>query len=59
MYYAGQLFVGSKHTTNPLAISKKIFENFIQRGGNYIKENVKNISQKNNSAEIILDDQTL
>ena len=30
VYYAGQLFIGSRHTTNPLAISKKIFESFLQ-----------------------------
>ena len=29
VYYAGQLFTGSRHTTNPLAISIKIFEKFL------------------------------
>ena len=55
VYYAGQLFVGSRHTTNPLAISKKIFETFLAKEGKYIQENVKNVLQKNNSVEILLD----
>ena len=55
VYYAGQLFVGSRHTTNPLAISKEIFQSFLSRGGSYIKENVKGVLQKNNSVEIILE----
>ena len=33
VYYAGQLFIGSRHTTNPLAISTKIFEKFLELGG--------------------------
>jgi len=55
IFYSGQLFLGSRHTTNPLAITKKIFEGFIMQGGKYIKENVKNVLQKENSVEIILD----
>tara|TARA_Y100001970_G_scaffold192969_1_gene234529 strand:+ start:692 stop:1927 length:1236 start_codon:yes stop_codon:yes gene_type:complete len=55
IYHAGQLFVGSRHTTNPLAISKKIFNSFLQKGGNYINQNVENIIQKNNCVEIILE----
>ena len=31
VFYAGQLFVGSRHTTNPLAIRRKIFESFNTR----------------------------
>ncbi len=54
VYYAGKLFVGSRHTTNPLAITNKIFENFLQRGGKYINQNINNLIQKNDSAEIIL-----
>ena len=55
VYYAGQIFEGSRHTTNPLAISKKIFENFLLQGGNYIKKNVNDVFQKENSVEIILE----
>ena len=59
VYYSGQLFVGSRHTTNPLSISKKIFENFLLRGGKYIKENVKNVSQKENSIELSLENKRI
>ena len=54
VFYAGQIFEGSRHTTNPLAISNKIFENFLLQGGKYIKKNVNNVSQKENSVEIFL-----
>ena len=59
IYYAGQLFVGSRYTTNPLAISKKIFESFLQGGGKYINENIKDLLQKNNNLEIILDQKVI
>ena len=54
VYYAGQLFIGSRHTTNPLAISTKIFEKFLELGGIYIKQNVTNLIQKENNIEIYL-----
>ena len=54
VYYAGQLFIGSRHTTNPLAISTKIFEKFLELGGVYIKQNVTNLIQKENNIEIYL-----
>ena len=54
VYYAGQLFTGSRHTTNPLAISIKIFDKFLELGGIYIKQNVTNLIQKENNIEIYL-----
>ena len=54
VYHAGHLFVGSKHTTNPLAISQKIFESFLRGGGEFINENVKNIKNKEDLVEISL-----
>ena len=54
VYYAGQLFTGSRHTTNPLAISTKIFEKFLELGGIYIKQNVTNLIQKENNIELYL-----
>jgi len=54
VYYAGQLFTGSRHTTNPLAISTKIFEKFLDLGGIYIKQNVNNLIQKEKSIELSL-----
>ena len=49
VFYNGQLFLGSRHTTNPLAISKKIFEHFINNGGVYIKKNIENITPSDSS----------
>jgi len=49
IFYNGQLFVGSRHTTNPLAISKKIFQTFIDNGGMFIKKNIENITPQESS----------
>ena len=49
VFYNGQLFLGSRHTTNPLAVSKKIFEHFINNGGVYIKKNIENITPSDSS----------
>jgi len=59
IYYAGQLFIGSRHTTNPLAISKKIFESFIQGGGKFINENVKNFIDKVDVVEVCLQEKKI
>ncbi len=59
VYYAGQIFTGSRHTTNPLAISTKIFEKFLELGGTYIKQNVKNLIQKENFIELYLDNKKI
>ncbi len=59
VYYAGQVFTGSRHTTNPLAISTKIFEKFLEIGGIYIKQNVKNIFHNENSIELFLEDKKI
>ncbi len=56
VYFAGQIFTGSRHTTNPLAISNKIFHKFLELGGIYINQNVKNIIQKENKIELRLED---
>ena len=56
VYYAGQIFTGSRHTTNPLAISNKIFDKFLELGGIYINHNVRNIIQKENKIELRLED---
>ena len=59
VYYAGQVFTGSRHTTNPLAISTKIFEKFLEIGGIYIKQNVKNIFHNENRIELFLEDKKI
>ena len=43
VFFNGQLFIGSRHTTDPLAVSKKIFESFINNGGKFVKNHVSNI----------------
>ena len=59
VYYAGHLFVGSRHTTNPLAISKKIFESFLEGGGEFINENVKNLTNREDLVEISLQEKKI
>ena len=43
IYYKGQVFKGSRHTTNPLAISKKIFDSFVINGGKYLQKKITNV----------------
>ncbi|MDC0226643.1 FAD-binding oxidoreductase [Alphaproteobacteria bacterium] len=59
IYYAGYLFIGSRHTTNPLAISKKIFQSFLQAGGEFINESVKNILDKDDLVQINLQEKEI
>ena len=59
IYYAGYLFTGSRHTTNPQEISKRIFNNFIERGGKFINENVKNIVNREDFVEISLNEKKI
>jgi len=54
VYYSGQVFTGSRHTTNPLAISTKIFEKFLELGGVYINQNIKNLTQKEKNIELLI-----
>ena len=59
VYYAGQVFTGSRHTTNPLAISNKIFDKFIELGGIYINQNVKNLIQNEKNIELFMEDKKI
>ena len=43
VYYKGQVFTGSRHTTNPLAISKKIFASFINNGGKFLQKKLQTL----------------
>ena len=43
IYYKGQVFTGSRHTTNPLAISKKIFDSFVINGGKFLQKKITNV----------------
>ena len=44
VYYKGEIFTGSRHTTNPLAISKKIFDAFINSGGKFLQKKITDVS---------------
>ena len=59
VYYSGQVFTGSRHTTNPLAISNKIFDKFIELGGIYINQNVKNLIQNEKNIELLMEDKKI
>ena len=59
VYYAGHLFVGSRHTTNPLAISKKIFESFLEGGGEFINKNVENLTSSQELIELSLQEKKI
>lgn len=47
LYYKGILFEGSRHTTNPLKISQKILDTFIDRGGVFLNKKVTHIEENN------------
>ncbi len=53
IFYNGQLFIGSRHTNNPAAISKKIFETFVNNGGRFLKNNIADIKSKENLVTLI------
>ena len=43
VFFNGQIFIGSRHTTNPSMISKRIFETFINNGGEFIQSHVDDL----------------
>ena len=58
VFYNGQLFVGSRHTTNPQEISNKIFESFINNGGIFHKKSVKNIFPDDEGVKLYYEEAT-
>tara|TARA_B100000676_G_scaffold276005_1_gene296572 strand:+ start:673 stop:1908 length:1236 start_codon:yes stop_codon:yes gene_type:complete len=56
VFYSGQLFIGSRHTTNPQEISNKIFESFINNGGSFYRKSVKNISSDDDGVKLSYDE---
>ena len=52
VFFNGQLFLGSRHTTDPLAVSKKIFESSISNGGEFVKNNVENIIPNDSKVQL-------
>ena len=54
IYYNGHLFLGSRHTNNPQALSKKIFDAFVSNGGIFIQSNVSNLDHSQNNINLII-----
>ena len=48
VYFCGLIFEGSRHTINPIKVSKKIFEKFLLNGGSFLN---KKITAINNTAK--------
>ena len=44
IYHGGILYPDARHTRNPKKILLKLFEQFIKKGGKFIKQNVKSIN---------------
>ncbi len=42
-YHAGVLYDYARHTTNPKKVLLKLFENFLQKGGKFLKLDIKNL----------------
>ena len=54
VFFNGQIFIGSRHTTNPSMISKRIFETFINNGGEFIQSHVDDLIAEDGSVDIKL-----
>tara|TARA_B100001123_G_scaffold440570_1_gene579892 strand:- start:39 stop:1271 length:1233 start_codon:yes stop_codon:yes gene_type:complete len=54
-YYKGILFKDSKFTNNPIKISQKIFNTFLNKGGVFLNKKVKNIQEEENKLNIFYD----
>ena len=53
IFDAGVLFDYAWHARDPYAISKKLFDLYIKKGGKFIKENVTYINQTNSNETLI------
>jgi D-hydroxyproline dehydrogenase len=56
IFDSGVLFDYAWHARDPYQISKKLFDLYIQKGGKFIKENVKQIKQINSQETLISTD---
>ena len=56
IFHEGVLYEDAIHARDPHAITKKIFEEYIKRGGKFIKENVKSLKQISKNETIIKTD---
>ena len=58
IYYCGIIFEGSRHTTSPIKVSKKIFENFLQKGGSFLNKKITAINNTTKGIKIISENNT-
>ena len=52
LYYCGLIFKGSRHTVNPIKVSKKIFESFLNKGGFFLNKKITAINNTKIAIEI-------
>jgi len=53
IYHGGVLYPSARHATNPRKILIKLFELFLKKGGNFVKENVETINFSSDKKPII------
>ena len=58
VYFCGLIFEGSRHTINPIKVSEKIFESFLQNGGTYINKKITLINNTVNGITITSENNT-
>ena len=58
VYFCGLIFEGSRHTINPIKVSEKIFESFLQNGGSYINKKITLINNSVNGVTITSENNT-
>ena len=58
VYFCGLIFEGSRHTINPIKVSEKIFETFLQNGGSYINKKITLINNTVNGVTITSENST-
>ena len=58
VYFCGLIFEGSRHTINPIKVSEKIFETFLQNGGSYINKKITLINNTVNGITITSENNT-
>ena len=58
VYFCGLIFEGSRHTINPIKVSEKIFETFLQNGGSYINKKITLINNTVNGVTITSENNT-
>ena len=56
VFDAGVIYESAMHTRDPHGILKKIFRLFLDKGGKFIQENIKSLSQNNENQTVINSD---